>query len=288
VLRALRGSDAELTVIVAAAEYAGPGPPPEHGAEAVADLRRSLEALSGDEVALARALRRPLTIDRSGCHPLGNLLLQSLASAFGDLGTASVWLGTQLGITGCVVPATAEPLKAPDLVAAITRQDLVLLAPGSVTASVLVASAIPGIRDALRVTPAPVVWICNLRSEGGETVDEQLASLRRHDIRVDAILYDPHAGLGLEAGELREPGVAAIARRLMGGAARTHDPELLCAAVADLFRLGVPRAGQRQFQHRAAGDPRPGTEAPAELLRTRPDGAQPKAGRADQLGLRDP
>ena len=57
------------------------------------DLRRSLESLSGEEGALVRAIRRPLTIERLGKQPLGNLVIASVASAFGDYETASRWLG---------------------------------------------------------------------------------------------------------------------------------------------------------------------------------------------------
>jgi 2-phospho-L-lactate transferase/gluconeogenesis factor (CofD/UPF0052 family) len=231
VLQALRGTDAEVTAIVTTAEAAGAGASPDTDSEsAVADVRRSLEALSGEEVALSRAMRRSLTIERRGRRPLGNLLLQSLSSGFGDLGEASLWLGEQLGIAGRVVPATAVPLA----VNAIREADLVLLAPGRVRAGVTVASAIPDIGSALRATAALVIWICNLRSEKGETASEQLAILRAGDVRVDAILYDPSAGAPVRLGEVRRQGVAPFARRLAKRGGEAHDAQLLCAALADV------------------------------------------------------
>lgn len=257
-------------MIVVAADYAGPGAPlPGHRADsAVVELRRSLEALSGDEVALSRAMRRPLMVDRPGCLPLGNLLLRSLTSGFGDLGHASLWLGARLGIRGSVLPATVEPLKftiepgspcpaqhAPDsehaldrvrliperpevtpgLVGAIRRAGLVLLAPGSLFTGILVASAIPDIRDALCVANGPVIWICNLESEHGETANEQFAALRWREVRTDAILYDPGSSLGIEVRQLSEEGVATIPRPLIGLGRTVHDPELLRAALTEAY-----------------------------------------------------
>ena len=72
-LRALRGQSARLTVIVSIAEQPGDGDEAQRrvtGAS-VEDLRRSLEALSGEEGALLRAIRRPLTIDASDGIPSG-------------------------------------------------------------------------------------------------------------------------------------------------------------------------------------------------------------------------
>lgn len=268
-LRALRESDHELTVIVATAEDATPGAEPSNGSDAaVAELRESLEALTNDEVALARAMRRPLTVDRLGRHPLGNFVIQTLAAAFGDLGEASAWLGAQLGISGWVLPATIEPLKfrietvAPTsddaaatgdpldrlrltfiparppvsatVVKAIDLAKLALLAPGSLFSRVLAASAIPDIAAALAATPARVVWICNLEPEGHETANDQLAALRRHGVRVDAALYDPKAALQLASQQFADLGVELIPRRLCGATPGMHDRELLRTALTEL------------------------------------------------------
>lgn len=268
-LRALRESEYELTVIVATAEDATPGAEPGSGSDAaIAELRESLEALTDDEVALARAMRRPLTVDRLGRHPLGNFVIQTLAAAFGDLGEASAWLGAQLGISGWVLPATIEPLKfrietlAPTddhaagtgdpldrlrltfipprppvsatVVKAIDLAKLALLAPGSLFSRVLAASAIPDIAAALAATPARVVWICNLEPEGDETANDQLAALHRHGVRVDAALYDPTAALQLATAQFADQGVELIPRRLRGATPGTHDRELLRAALTEL------------------------------------------------------
>ena len=184
---ALRDDGAELTAIVTVADDGGSSGELRRrtGGPAVGDLRRSLVALGDGEVALTRAFNLPLTVDRLGRHPLGNLLILSLASAFGDLEKASEWLCERLGIGAVVLPATIEPVSlvadaggklihgesaigatraklrrlhfsparptVPDAVpAAIEHADWVLLAPGSLFTSVLAASALPDVARALR------------------------------------------------------------------------------------------------------------------------------------------
>jgi uncharacterized cofD-like protein len=274
VLRALRELGPELTVIVAAAEYVGPGAPePGPGpSPALGELRRALEALTDDKVALARAMRRPLTIDRLGRHPLGNLVIHSLASGFGDLGRASVWLGTQLGIGGAVLPATLEPLKftvqegrppphepppawshvfdqlnfipqrprAPAaVISAVRGAKVILLTPGALFRGSLVAAAVPEIAQTLRATHARIVWICNLEPESGETASDQLHVLCRHGIRVDAALCDPASGLGQSARRLPEEGVETIMRPLRAASSGVHDQQLLRSALDEVIGLPI-------------------------------------------------
>lgn len=282
VLRALRDDGAELTVIVTVADDGGSSGDlrRRRGGAAVGDLRRSLVALTGDEDALARAFTRPLTINRLGCHPLGNLVILSLAEAFGDLGSATQWLGERLGISGLVLPATGEPVsliadmggrlvhgesaigatpgeirhlrfvperpKVPDgVLEAIGRADWVLLAPGSLFTSVLAASAVPDVASALARTAARVVWICNLEPDAVETAgmsaSDHLTVLRRHGVRVDSVLYDPAATLRFNADQLAGQRLQLLARPLRNGHPSVHDPALLRAALDELFACAGDR-----------------------------------------------
>jgi uncharacterized cofD-like protein len=269
----LHDQESDLTVIVGTVESASATGRLRRSLDgsALADLRRSLEALTGDEVALARAIRRPLQIDRLGRHPLGNLVIQSLARAFGDLGKASAWLGEQLGIAGSVLPATIDPVnlvtetgelpsgasasisRAPterlrfvpehpqvsaEVLSALKRADLVLLAPGPLWGSVLGTSAIPDVASALDGTRARVVWICNLEPEAGETASDHLDAFRRHGVRVDAVLYDPSATLHFSPQGLADQGVEALPHQLRNSKARRHDSDLLREALINL--IGSP------------------------------------------------
>ncbi len=272
VARALRDDTSELTLIVTIADDGGSSGELRRHREgpAVGDMRRSLIALMGDDVALARAFARPVTINRLGSHPLGNLVMRSLADAFGDLETASEWLCQRLGITGRVLPASAEavslvgetdaqliqgesaigtarvrirrlrfrperPTVPPATVRAIEQADWVLLAPGSLFTSVLAVSALPDVASALARTAARVVWICNLQADqyesAGMTLTEHLAALRRHRIRVDCALHDPAAELQFRPEPHGRGSLELLRWPLRGAQPGAHDSGLLRAAL---------------------------------------------------------
>ena len=272
VLKALRAQDADLTVIVSIARDEKSQELPS--ARAVEDLRRSLEALTGEEGALLRAIRRPLTVGRLGEEPLGNLVLGSVASAFGDYGTASKWLGEKLGVAGAVLPATTQPVPreiepvaegsthAPTVmsghelmrlrfaaeqietpaaaISAIEEAQWVLLAPGSLYRSVLSTTAVPEVASALSRTPGEVVWIASVapgsREAAGTAGVDHLAALRLHGVRVDSVLHDPAATLRFDETVLASYGVRSVARKLRSRRDRTlHDPARLRAALGEMI-----------------------------------------------------
>ena len=280
VLRALRHHPAELTVIVTVADDGGSSGElrRRRAGPAVGDMRRALISLAGDDVALARAFTRSLSIDGLGRHPLGNLVIRSIADAFGDLELASEWLGEQLGISAHVLPASAEPVSllaeagnqvihgeraigaarapirrirfsperpfVPDATCeSIDRADLVLLGPGSLFTSVLAASALPDVAATLARTPARVMWISNLEPEAIETAGmtghDHLAALRRHGVRVDGVLYDPAAKLRFDPARLAGESLEPLPRVLRSARPGIHDPALLRMALEEL--LSRPR-----------------------------------------------
>jgi uncharacterized cofD-like protein len=272
VLKALRDQNADLTVIVSIASDQESQELPS--ARAVEDLRRSLEALTGEEGALLRAISRPLTTGRLGEEPLGNLVLGSVASAFGDYGTASRWLGEKLGIAGAVLPATTQPVSreieplaegfpdAPSVspghelkrlrfasdqietpaaaISAIEEARWVLLAPGSLYRSVLSTAAVPQVASALSRTPGQVVWIASVapgsRDTAGMAGVDYLRALRLHGVRVDVVLHDPSATLRFDASVLASYGARSVARRLRSRRNYAlHDPAMLSAALEEMI-----------------------------------------------------
>jgi uncharacterized cofD-like protein len=276
VLRALRIWETDLTVIVTIADDGGSSGELRTlwGGAAVGDMRRSLIALTGEAGMSGRALAGPVTIARFGEHPLGNLVLHSLAQAFGDLETASEWLSGQLGVDARVLPATTEPVTLvaaacgqvvrgetaigtapgrveslsfephrpavpPAAADAITTADWVILGPGSLFTSVLAVSALPDIRSAIAATRAQVLWICNLCPQRPETAGmssgDHHAALRDHGVRVDAVLYDPAAQLHPSQEDLAGWGLRALGRPLASRIPSCHDPALLSAALEELF-----------------------------------------------------
>jgi uncharacterized cofD-like protein len=276
VLRALRDDPFELTVIVTVADDGGSSGELRRRREgpAVGDMRRALISLADDDAALARAFARPLSIESLGRHPLGNLVIRSVADAFGDLERASEWLGDQLKISGQVLPASAEPVsliaeagnkliygeqaigatrvmirriafrpERPNVPKTtcerIDRADLIILGPGSLFTSVLAASAVPDVAATMARSAARVVWICNLEPELNETAGmtawDHLAALRRHGVRVDAVLYDPAAKLHFEADQLSREGLEPLPRFVRSTEPGVHDPALLRVALNELL-----------------------------------------------------
>jgi uncharacterized cofD-like protein len=270
VLSALRRTDGRLTVITSIADeedweddarqrLTGP----------VGDLRRSLEALSDEDVALLHAIRRPLTVEGVGQHPLGDFTLTAAADALGGYGRASMWLGDQLGIeptrrhieeSGATAAAEAtgqsgRPVRrlrfeegrtdSPEAaVAAIRSARWVLLAPGDLYRDILSTCAVPDLAAALARTSARVVWIANLepapREAPGFTANDHVRALRVHGVRVDAVLHDPSATLSFDAAELAAIGVESVTRPLRSTSEHgTHDPERLHRALTAL--LAHPR-----------------------------------------------
>ena len=281
VLRALRHKPCELTVVVTVADDGGSSGElrRRRGGPAVGDMRRALIALAGEEAPLARALARPVTVERFGRHPVGNLLIRSLTEVFGDLTQAADWLSLELGIRARVLPATVDnvslvaevgrgvivgesaigtsqaairrlrfvperPRVTDSVLESIAGSDYVLLGPGSLFTSVLAVSALPDVAAALAETAARVVWICNLEGQLGETAGMSarghLAALRRHGVRIDAVLYDPMAELSFAPGQLARRHLDAIPRPLRHGERGIHDRALLRAALSEMF------AGSRQ------------------------------------------
>jgi uncharacterized cofD-like protein len=72
----------------------------------------------------------------------------------------------------------------PAAVKAILAADLVVLGPGSLFTSVLPNLLIDGLRQALAATPAPVIYVCNVAAQPGETdgfdSGDHVRALERH------------------------------------------------------------------------------------------------------------
>jgi uncharacterized cofD-like protein len=279
VLSALRSVDARLTVITSiAADGNSQDDAQRRLTGPVGDLRRSLEALSDEDAALLHAIRRPLSVDGVGQHPLGDLTLTAAADALGGYGRASIWLGDQLGIDGTVLPATIEParprveetgltprveangqsgpearrlrfgddrIQAPEAaVAAIRDARWVLLTPGGLYRHILATCAVPALAAALTNTSARVMWIANLapdpREAPGFTAVDHVVALRLHGVRVDAVLHDPSAALAFNPLDLAVIGIESMTRPLRHASdPAKHDPALLYAALAELLASGA-------------------------------------------------
>jgi uncharacterized cofD-like protein len=77
-----------------------------------------------------------------------------------------------------------NPPAYPDAVKAILSADLIVLGPGSLYTSILPNLLVKGITDALRAALAPVVYICNVAQQAGETdgfsVQDHIRAIESH------------------------------------------------------------------------------------------------------------
>jgi uncharacterized cofD-like protein len=184
------------------------------------DIRNCLAALVREPSGLSSILHERFT-DESGKagHPIGNLLLAALSTTEGDLLRAISRLGTQIGITGRVLPATLEnvhltaafedgsdvrgetaiaarrgrirrlalerPVRpVPEAIESLVNADLIIVGPGSLYTSVLPNLLVDGIAATLSAVKATRVYVANLMTEPGETdgytLDDHLAAIRGH------------------------------------------------------------------------------------------------------------
>jgi uncharacterized cofD-like protein len=182
-------------------------------------------------------------------HALGNLMIAALAQRIG-FRPAIDELRRLLSVSARVLPATnelvtlvavtgdgivhgqvavqqstgikrvgldpSEPEADPDAVAAIDTADQIVIGPGSLYTSVLAALAVPGIRDAVARSRAPVVYVCNLRPQipetGGFAPSAYVDALHDHGVEPDVVIADP--GLARADGRAHDPG--RLAEALLG------------------------------------------------------------------------
>jgi len=209
-LRGLRQASSNLTAVVTVADDGGSSGRLRRafGMPAPGDLSDCLAALSDDEVEVGRLMgyRFVRGAEFEG-HTFGNLLITTLTEVEGDMARATRVLNRMLHLSGAVWPVTDRPValvatKAdgtravgeshlrevpgaierleldpsdapalPEVVRAVDDAELIVLGPGSLYTSVVAPLLVPDVRAALTRTRAPIVYVCNIMTEAGETDD---------------------------------------------------------------------------------------------------------------------
>lgn len=253
------------------------------------DIRNCLVAMADDESLMGRLFRYRFPAGGLQGHSFGNLFLTALAEVTGDFEVAVQESSNVLKVRGRVLPATLEdvvlhadlegeghvagqssiithdglplrvwltpsqPAALPQAVEAIMSADMVVLGPGSLFTSIIPNILIPGIREALSATVAPVVYVCNVMTQPGETdgftAADHLVALQRHGAAglVDAILVSDTAvserlavayqrtgaqPVEVDDRRLSQLGVEVVHADLAGGSdVFRHDPARLASAV---------------------------------------------------------
>ncbi len=222
-LRGLRTRTDNLTAIITVADDGGSSGilRRELGALPPGDFRNCLVALSEDEPLLADLFQYRFD-DGDGLkgHSFGNLFIVAMTDVANSFEEALVESSRILAVRGVVAPSTSadlqlsarfadgefvrgessitrrggsverlmiEPEDAPAhplAVRAIEEADLVIIGPGSLYTSILPNILVRGISDALKRTSAPVVYVCNVATQVGETQDytvrDHVLALQRH------------------------------------------------------------------------------------------------------------
>jgi uncharacterized cofD-like protein len=184
------------------------------------DVRNCLAALVCNSSPLSGVLHERLRgLDGQAGHPIGNLLLAALSATEGDLQHALAKLGSQIGITGRVLPATHENVHltaafedgsqvrgetaiaawrgrirrlslerhvrpVPEAIEALVNADLVVVGPGSLYTSILPNLLVDGVAATISAVKGTRVYVANLMTQPGETdrysLDDHLIAIRDH------------------------------------------------------------------------------------------------------------
>ena len=298
----LGGRTEALTAVVTVADDGGSSGRlrRELGVLPPGDIRNCIVALADDEDLMSQLFqyRFPNGGGLSG-HSFGNLFLTALTGITGDFYQAILTAEEILAVRGRILPATLSDVRLrglgrsgrvyegesavgqsgeeltdlaldppqvapfPRAVEALENADLVVLGPGSLYTSVLPNLLIPGIRQAIRRSGAPVVLISNLMTQPGETdamsAQAHFEALRRHtgERLIDQVLInstkppqrllDRYADTGSELvtcdrDALERQDIEVVARDLLAeGDLIRHDPTKLADAVLSLVHSSTTR-----------------------------------------------
>ncbi|MBY6052280.1 YvcK family protein [Cytobacillus firmus] len=209
-LRGLKQYPVDITAIVTVADDGGSSgrlrndlhiPPP-------GDIRNVLAALSDVEPLIEEMFQhRFATSNELSGHSLGNLILAAMTSITGNFVHAIQEMSKVLNVRGKVLPAanqsvvlhaemedgtivsgeskipysgkkikrvflTPKNIKAlPESLQAIRQADMIIIGPGSLYTSILPNLLVPRLGREVCQSKAKKVYICNLMTQAGETLD---------------------------------------------------------------------------------------------------------------------
>lgn len=207
-LRGLKHHTSNITAVVAVSDDGGSSGRLRAAFDmpAPGDLVDCLAALSDNEAALEKLL--DYRLERGGelaGHTFGNLFITTLAEVEGDFARAIAVMNALLNLRGVVYPASASPITlvgtkqdgrviygesqmaeyagalqsmalepsqpslVPDVAVALASAEMIVLGPGSLFTSVIPPLLVPSYAKALYHATAPLIYICNIMTEAGET-----------------------------------------------------------------------------------------------------------------------
>lgn len=233
-LEAIQTYASTITALVTVADDGGSsGRLTDLGIPAPGDLRRCLLALTPEPSLWSELFAHRFSEGDVVDHSLGNLIIAGLAHIFGDFESAIATAGRMLGAIGEVIPLATDPLtlharidgadvvgqklislsrgefediwiEPADVVAstralaAVAGADQIVIGPGSLYTSIISALKIKMLSEAVMQAPAQRVFVLNLVSQDGETMDmdggQHLEALEAHAGIVGPSIVIAHEG----------------------------------------------------------------------------------------------
>jgi uncharacterized cofD-like protein len=295
-LRGLRNVEAGITAIVTVADDGGSTGRirKEFDIPAPGDIRSCLVALSDAESTVGKLFA--YRFDKEGSelsgHSFGNLFITALTQVTGSFEQAVIESGRVLAVRGRVLPSTldnvtlcaelvdgtivhgestisrdkppiqrvyldpAQPTAYEPALGAMLHADLIVLGPGSLYTSVLPNLCVDGVIEAIRWSKCPVVYVCNVATQPGETdhfgardhiravMDSLGSGVLSHALvnsnRAPNEAIKPEWNIEAVTDENLEdlaPTVEVVSRDLVSDQnPLRHDPEKLTAALLDIAR----------------------------------------------------
>lgn len=315
-LRGLKEYSDNITAIVTVADDGGSSGRlrEELGVLPPGDIRNCLTALAREEQLLTELFQFRFPGETGlGGHSFGNLFLAAMTGIAGDLMNAIQYSSRVLAVRGRVLPATMtqmtlfarfadghtvrgesnisathrpitdmwcepeRPAALPEAVTAIEEADVIILGPGSLYTSLVPHLLIPGLREALNNTRAPILYVCNVMTQPGETdgfkASDHVRVLRtfggegvvQHVLVNEALplrLRDKYRSEGQFPVELDWEVLVALGVTPVRGAfidereSVRHNPSLLAAAIMTWVEALAPALPPKPSAAKAKGDMR--------------------------------
>ena len=222
-LRGLKEHTGNLTAVVTVADDGGSSGRlrRELGMLPPGDVRNCIAALADAEPLMTRLFQYRFS-EGSGLegHSFGNLFIAAMSDVTGNFEEAVRETSRVLAVRGQILPSTLahvtlvartedeetihgesqitergsrirqvylnppSPQANPDVIRAILNADMVVVGPGSLFTSVLPNLLVDGVRQAIAVSPALRVYVCNVATQHGETdafaVSDHFRALENH------------------------------------------------------------------------------------------------------------
>jgi uncharacterized cofD-like protein len=228
-LRGLKEHTSNMTAIVTVGDDGGSSGRlrRELGLLPPGDLRNCIAALAEAEPLMTRLFQYRFNEGGLEGHSFGNLFIAAMSGITGNFEEAVRETSRVLAVRGLILPSTLahvtvharsddgelidgesnvtergkrieevwlqpESIQAnPEAIRSILEADLVVVGPGSLLTSVLPNLLVPGISQALKISQATKIYVCNVATQHGETddfgVSDHFRTLASH---VGANLFD--------------------------------------------------------------------------------------------------